>query len=82
MALLYFLLVFDAKRGSLQACEEYVHSDIAMREFAAVEAEHQEDESLQVVLLTADSLETLKATHGHYFNDANSEDALAVLSSG
>ena len=79
MALIYFLLVYDATAGSLRGCEEYLHAETAMKDFAAMEKEHRDDEDMQVLLLTSDSLETLKATHGHYFADSKSDDALSVL---
>lgn len=79
MALIHFLLVYDAAAGTLKTCEEYLHAETAMKDFATLEAEHQNHEDVQVILLTSDSLETLKATHGHFFADSHSDDALAVL---
>jgi len=81
MALIYFLLVYDAAAGSLRGCEEYLHAETAMKDFATLEAEHQNDDDVQVLLLTSDSIDTLRATHGHYFADSQSDDALAVLAS-
>lgn len=80
MALIYFLLVYDARNGTLRACEEYLHADRAMTDFARLEADNQADEDVQVVLLSSESLDTLKATHGHYFTDSDSESSLMVLS--
>lgn len=79
MALIFFLLVYDAAAGSLRGFEEYLHAETAMKDFATLEDEHRSDEDVQVVLLTSDSLETLKTTHGHYFADSKSDDALAAL---
>lgn len=80
MALVYFLIAYNTATEHRQSMEEYLHADVAMRDFAALEAEYRDSEDVQVLLLTADSLETLKSTHPHYFADSNAEDALEVLS--
>lgn len=79
MSLIHFLITYDAAKGRLESYEEYVHADTAMRDFAALEAEHRDAQDLQVVLLTADSLETLKSTHPHYFAETDAADMLTVL---
>lgn len=80
MALIYFLIAYNASLDRLVSCEEYLYADSAMRDFAALEGEHRADSDIQVVLLTADSLETLRSTHPHYFADSNASDALTALS--
>lgn len=80
MALIYFLIAYNATQGRLESCEEYLQADIAMSDFAALEAEHHERENIQVVLLTADSIDTLKATHPHFFAGSDAADVLTVLS--
>lgn len=80
MALIYFLIAYNATQGRLDSYEEYVHADSAMKDFATLEAEHQGSKDIQVVLLTADSLDTLKSTHPHYFAKSDAADVLTVLS--
>lgn len=79
MALIYFLLVYDAQRGRMLGYEEYVHADQAMRDFARLETDHRDSDGVQVLLLTADSRETLEATHGHYFQDVDPDKALLAI---
>ncbi|MBI4898727.1 MAG: hypothetical protein HY827_10235 [Actinobacteria bacterium] len=80
MALVYFLIAYNTTTERRQSMEEYLHADAAMRDFAAMESEYRDSEDIQVLLLTADSLDTLKSTHPHYFADSNSEGAFEVLS--
>jgi hypothetical protein len=42
--------------------------DAAQAAYAEAERANAEDEKLDVVLLSADSLETIKQTHSSYFN--------------
>lgn len=79
MALIDFLVTYNAAVGRLDSYEEYLHADAAMRDFASLESEHRDEKDLQVVLLTADSLETLKSTHPHFFADPDAADVLTVL---
>lgn len=81
MALIYFLIAYNASLGRLESCEEYMHADSAMKDFAALEGEHRGSSDMQIVLLTADSLETLRSTHPHYFADSDATDTLTALAS-
>lgn len=69
----------DTALVRLTSCDEYLHADDAMRDLASQEAEHPAEEDLQVVSLTADSLETLKSTHRHYFADSDAANVLTVV---
>jgi hypothetical protein len=51
----------DTALVRLNSCDEYLHADAAMRDLASPEAEHPAEEDLQVVLLTADSLEFFRS---------------------
>lgn len=65
----FFLMVYDRKAGMVRDLVEYVadQRELALRDrFAREEAEREHDE-IEVVLLGADSLETLKRTHSRYF---------------
>jgi hypothetical protein len=63
----YFLVVFDAKRGVLVSQEQIFEPRAAMDAFAEAERSHKDERDLQVVMFTADSIETVHATHPHYF---------------
>jgi hypothetical protein len=68
MALKHFLLVYDLNAGKLVEQAEYSDGQVAAEEYAKRERENRGNRDLEIVLVGADSLETLKTTHGHYFN--------------
>lgn len=63
----HFLVVYDVAR-SVAAVEEYgTDYETALEAYAERELEHQRDPAIEVVLLGADSLDTVKKTHSSYF---------------
>ena len=71
MALTHFLLVYDFSRGELaEAPREFTNADEAAAAYAELEREHRGDPNLEIVLVGADSIETIKQTHGNYFDGA------------
>lgn len=62
-----WLIVYRRKRGELLRCDEYADSAEASTERFRLEREHPGDRDLEIVVLGADSLETVKRTHGRYF---------------
>lgn len=62
-----WLIVYRRKRGELLRCEEYADSAEAIAERFRLEREHPGDRDLEIVVLGADSLETVKRTHRRYF---------------
>jgi len=74
----HFLIVYDIDRG-LPTVEEYgTDYDAATRAYEDREREHRFDAHVEVVLLGADSLDTIKKTHSSYFM-APGEQPLAAL---
>jgi hypothetical protein len=63
----YFLVIFDTKRGMLVSETRIVDSAEAMNAFAEAERQHRATPDLQVVMFSADSIETVHGTHPHYF---------------
>ncbi len=65
-----FLLVYRRSTGRLMECRE-LGSDFAagLRQRLALEKTQGEDPDVEVVLLSAPSLEALKRTHARYFSD-------------
>ncbi|HET9592045.1 MAG TPA: hypothetical protein VFP17_03945 [Solirubrobacterales bacterium] len=63
----YFLLIYDLKSRALQ------HEDFgrdytgAAERYSALEELHRENDAIEVVLVGADSFDTIKRTHSHYF---------------
>ncbi|MGR6028941.1 hypothetical protein ACS7JX_18835 [Rhodococcus erythropolis] len=66
----HFLLVFDHDRAQLLDVQEFdENSKAAMREYARLEREHlNSHDSIEIVLIGSDSLDTIKITHANYFD--------------
>lgn len=65
----YFLLVFSFDEGRLIHQDEYVNSDEAIAAYNAAEKQYRPHlDKYEIVLIGADSIETVMKTHGHYFN--------------
>ena len=62
-----WLIVYARRQGELLRCQEFSDNRDALRERFAVEREQRDDKNLEVVVLSADSLEAIKATHSRYF---------------
>lgn len=79
MAILHFLLIYNAKVGTLVSCKSFEDAQLAMTAFASAEVEHARDADLQVLLLGSDSLDSLKATHSHYFTEMSGAESMRLL---
>jgi hypothetical protein len=62
-----FLIIFDTQEGRIVEQQQFDDAEEAMRVFGDCERRHATEDNLQVLLFTADSLETVKSTHPHYF---------------
>jgi hypothetical protein len=79
----HFLVIYDIRtqRADVQEYEDYEH---ALAEYSRLERESFESDQYDIVLLGADSLETIKRTHSSYFDSAHPgferffKDALAA----
>jgi len=63
----HYLVIRDAAADRTQVHEFGNDYDAAQDAYARVEWERREDRTTNVVLLSADSLETVKRTHSSYF---------------
>ena len=64
----HFLIVFDASRGAMrEGVRVFDDPVMALDAYRDAEIRHEADKTIHVVLLGADSLETLKVTHGNYW---------------
>lgn len=65
----HFLLVFDHEQGHL-VTERHFGSDAsaALKAYSDLEREHQGSRSIEIVLIGSDSIETVRLTHGNYFD--------------
>jgi hypothetical protein len=68
MALINFLLIYDLRARQLISEQPYRNADEAAVAYAKAEEAHRGDRDVEIVLVGADSLETVKQTHSHYFD--------------
>ena len=68
MALQHFLLVYDLAAQHLIKQQEFSDGDEAAVAYADLEREYKDRSDLEIVLVGADSIETIKRTHAHYFD--------------
>jgi hypothetical protein len=64
----HFLVSYDLDTGKTEVEPFGTDYDAAQAAYAEAEQANAEDEKLDIVLLSADSLETIKQTHSSYFN--------------
>jgi hypothetical protein len=69
MPIVHFLLVYDRKLQKLVVEQEFTNSAEAVRAYGEMEDRYKgDDEHMEIVLVGADSIETIKLTHGNYFD--------------
>jgi hypothetical protein len=66
--LLHFLLIYNVDEHELIAADDLGRdTDAAVEKYAACEREYRDQPGIEIVLIGADSLDTVKQTHSHYF---------------
>lgn len=68
----YFLVVYDPRGEDLVDLKEFRDQEEAGAAYFAAEKAHDGD-GIQVLLFDADSIESIKRTHPHYFSDSNGD---------
>jgi hypothetical protein len=63
----YFILIYDVPSRELEVHEFAEDYGAAVEAYDRLEKEHRQDRSAEVVLVGADSIETIHKTHSHYF---------------
>jgi len=63
----HFLLVYSFDQEKLVEQEEFTDSDAATKAYGEAEARYRHHDRYEIVLVGADSIETVMKTHGHYF---------------
>jgi hypothetical protein len=63
----HFLLVFDHRVGHLIHIEAFGDDVHAVAAYASTEATYAHCKDVEVVLIGSDSIETVRRTHGNYF---------------
>jgi hypothetical protein len=64
----HFLVSYNLATGQTEVESFGTDYDAAQAAYATAEQVNADDEKLDIVLLSADSLETIKQTHSSYFN--------------
>lgn len=72
----HFLVVYDIAAGRADVRAFGTDYDAAQTMYADVEQQTRDDANVDVVLLSADSLETIKRTHSSYFETRASFESL------
>jgi hypothetical protein len=67
--MVHFLLVFDHAQERLLDKQQFHDTEAASAAYSAMESKHRGSDNLEIVLVGADSIETIYKTHGHYFMD-------------
>lgn len=78
----HFLLTFDIGRQTAQVEEFGTEYEMALVAYGAAEERHRSDPQIEVVLLGADSLETLRRTHSSYFMGTSEDHPFAPFLRG
>ena len=72
----HFLIKYDINAGRADVQDFGEDYDAAMDAYEQIEQETRNDSNVDVVLLSADSLETIKRTHSSYFETRTFEQLL------
>lgn len=71
----HFLLIYDRAGRRLVSSVAFSDVDEATAAYDAAEVEHLGDQEVEVVLVGGDSLESIKQTHGQYFESGAADAA-------
>lgn len=75
----HFLLVFDHGEGRLIENRQFTRAQDALTAYAATERSYTREQNVEVVLVGADSLHTVKCTHANYFGDGFADSVQKYL---
>jgi hypothetical protein len=72
----HYLVIYDIPSGKARVREFGDDYDAAIEAYNAIEREYHDREDLDIVLLGADSLDTIARTHSSYFETESFESLL------
>lgn len=72
----HFLVVYDLSLGMARVKEFGTDYDAALEAYAAAEDDFANRDTHDIVLIGADSLDTIKRTHSSYFHTEESFESL------
>jgi hypothetical protein len=83
MPLVHFLLAYDRNIQMLVFEQAYNDPGEALKAYEALEEKHRDDRQMEIVLVGADSIETVMLTHGNYWaKDPSAEPASSPYLTG
>jgi hypothetical protein len=68
MSIVHFLLVYDRNSQRLVLDKAFSNSAEAVQAYEEMEEKHRDDKGVEIVLVGADSIESVMLTHGNYFD--------------
>jgi hypothetical protein len=68
VSIVHFLLVYDRRLQTLVFNHPYSNSSEAVAAYEGMEEKHRDEPHMEIVLVGADSIETVMLTHGNYFD--------------
>ena len=75
----YFLLVYHLDTRELDVEKFGGNEDAAADAYTAREHEYRDEPTVEVVMVGADSIDTVRKTHSHYFATSVTSDLVADL---
>jgi hypothetical protein len=72
----HFLVIYDVTAGQAKVTPYAENYDAAIAAYEDAEEENRNRSDVDIVLLSADSLETIKRTHSSYFETEESFERL------
>lgn len=68
--MIHFLIIFDHRIGKLISAERFDDADVAASAYSEAERNNKNNRDVEIVLVGADSFETIHHTHGQYFDES------------
>ncbi len=71
MSLTHFILIYDhAQQKLVETLDFGSRGTAAAATYGELEQKYREQKGIEIVLVGADSLETIRSTHAHYFSES------------
>ena len=76
----HFLIIFDTKAQELRdAVQLGADADAAVNAYAEYEQKYRDEPGVEIVLIGADSIDTIRRTHSQYFDAVDDFFARVVV---
>ena len=75
----HFPLIYDMQTSRFKDQREFDDSSEATAAYEAAERSHLLDGHVQIVLVASDSLETVKVTHGNFFEGTDFDEVFRSI---